>query len=49
MYLSHYAVHTIQVSEKYIGKYKEKVKKLRLDKVKTFETGEYFPCEHKKI
>jgi len=23
-------------------------KKLQLDKVKTFETGEYFPCEHKK-
>jgi len=49
MYLSHYAVHTpIQVLEKYVPKYKEKVKKLGLDKVKTFETGEYFPCEHKK-
>ncbi len=49
IYLSHYAVHVpIQVPEKYVPKYKEKVKKLRLDKVKTFETGEYFPCEHKK-
>jgi len=49
MYLSHYAVHTpIQVPDRYVVKYKEKVKKLQLDKVKTFETGEYFPCEHKK-
>ncbi len=49
IYFSHYAVHVpIQVPEKYVPKYKEKVKKLRLDKVKTFETGEYFPCEHKK-
>lgn len=49
MYLSHYAVHVpIQVPERYVPKYKEKVKKLALDKVKTFEVGEYFPCEHKK-
>lgn len=49
MYLSHYAVHVpIQVPERYVPKYKEKVKKLGLDKVRTFEVGEYFPCEHKK-
>ncbi len=49
IYLAYYAVHIpIQVPERYVPKYREKVKKLGLDKVKTFEEGEYFPCEHKK-
>ncbi|MCM8768215.1 MAG: sulfatase [Candidatus Omnitrophica bacterium] len=49
MYLAHYAVHaTAAAPERYIRKYQEKVKKLGLDKVKTFEEGEFFPCDHKK-
>ncbi|MGB9678236.1 MAG: sulfatase-like hydrolase/transferase, partial [Candidatus Ratteibacteria bacterium] len=45
----HYAVHVpIQVPEKYIQKYKEKAKKLSLDKRDPFIEGENFPCEHKK-
>ena len=49
MFLSHYAVHVpIQVPEKYIQKYREKAKKLKLDKINPFIEGENFPCEHKK-
>jgi arylsulfatase A-like enzyme len=49
MYLSHYAVHIpIQVPDKYKAKYEKKMKKQGLDKVKTFEEGDLFPCEHKK-
>lgn len=49
MHLSHYAVHCpIQVPERYLPKYDAKVRMLGLDKVKTFEEGDFFPCEHKK-
>lgn len=49
MYLSHYTVHTpIQAKQEHIEKFKEKAKRLGLDKQKTFEEGDYFPCEHKK-
>lgn len=49
MYLSHYAVHIpIQTPEKYTKKYQQKAKELGLDKLKTFEEGDFFPCEHKK-
>jgi len=49
MYLSHYAVHIpIQTPQKYINKYEQKSESLCLDKQKTFEEGEHFPCEHKK-
>ncbi len=49
LYLSHYAVHARAAApERYVRKYEEKVKKLGLDKVKTFQEGEFFPCEHKK-
>jgi arylsulfatase A-like enzyme len=49
MYLSHYAVHIpIQTPEKYIKKYGQKAKELGLDRLKTFEEGNFFPCEHKK-
>ena len=44
-----YSVHTpIQAKEEKIGKYERKMKDTGLDKVKTFEEGEYFPGEHKK-
>ncbi len=47
--LWYYTVHTpIQAKEAYIAKYKAKAKAMGLDKVKTFEEGEFFPCEHKK-
>lgn len=47
--MDYYAVHIpIQAKEEYIEKYKAKVKNMGLDKVKTFEEGEHFPCEHKK-
>jgi arylsulfatase A-like enzyme len=49
MYLSYYSVHVpIQAPKDLVEKYKAKAKKLGLDKVKTFEKGEYFPCDHKK-
>ncbi|HOJ39803.1 MAG TPA: sulfatase [bacterium] len=49
MYLSHYAVHAQAAApERYVRKYQDKVKRLGLDRVKTFEEGEYFPCDHKK-
>jgi len=49
MYLSHYAVHIpIQTPERYIKKYEQKAKELGLDHQKTFEEGDFFPCEHKK-
>lgn len=47
--MCYYAVHIpIQVPKPYKDKYKEKAIKLGLDKKKTFEDGEPFPCEHKK-
>ena len=49
LYLAYYAVHIpIQVPREYKLKYKEKVKKLGLDKEKTFEEGPYFPIEHQR-
>lgn len=47
--LWYYAVHIpIQVPRDYKLKYREKAKKLGLDKKKTYEEGSFFPCEHKK-
>ncbi len=47
--MCYYSVHVpIQAKEPYIDKYRAKVKEMGLDKVKTFEEGEFFPCEHKK-
>ena len=44
-----YSVHTpIQAKEEKIKKYERKIKAMGLDKVKTFEEGEYFSGEHKK-
>jgi len=49
MYLSHYAVHIpIQTPQHYIKKYEQKAKEFGLDQQKTFEEGDFFPCEHKK-
>jgi len=49
MHLAHYAVHIpIQVPNHYVEKYREKAKRLGLDQARTFEEGEYFPCEHKR-
>jgi len=49
MYLSHYAVHIpIQVPDRYIKKYEQKAREIGLDQQKTFEEGDFFPCEHKK-
>jgi len=45
----YYSVHIpIQAKRDITRYYREKRKKMNLDKVKTFEMGEYFPCEHKK-
>ncbi len=47
--LWYYHVHTpIQAKEAKIGKYREKAKRLGLDKMKALEVGDFFPCEHKK-
>ncbi|MGM0399670.1 MAG: sulfatase [Chloroflexota bacterium] len=47
--LWYYAVHIpIQAKEENIRKYETKAKEMGLDKVKTFEEGDFFPCEHKK-
>ncbi len=49
LYLAYYAVHIpIQVPREYKIKYKEKAKKLGLDKEKTFEEGSFFPIEHQR-
>ncbi len=49
LYLPYYAVHIpIQAPREYKLKYKEKAKALGLDKLKTFEEGEFFPCKHKR-
>jgi arylsulfatase A-like enzyme len=49
MYLAHYAVHTpIQPKPEDLPKYEAKAKAMGLDKMKTFEEGDFFPCEHKK-
>jgi arylsulfatase A-like enzyme len=51
----YYAVHTpIQAKKAYIEKFEAKAKAMGLDadnknpKVKTFEEGDFFPCEHKR-
>ena len=47
--LWYYTVHTpIQAKEAKIAKYEAKAKEMGLDTVKTFEEGDFFPCEHKK-
>ncbi len=47
--LWHYAVHVpIQARQEKIKKYKAKARAMGLDKLKTFEEGDFFPCEHKK-
>ena len=48
--MCHYAVHVpIQPPDKrLVDKYKQKASRMGLDKVKTFEEGDFFPCEHKK-
>ena len=49
MYLSHYAVHIpIQTPDRYIEKYEQKARELDLNQQKTFDEGDFFPCEHKK-
>ncbi len=46
--LWHYAVHTpIQAPEPLVAKYREKAKRLGLDKLDAIDEGEFFPCEHK--
>ncbi len=45
----YYSVHTpIQAKPEKIRGYEAKVKAMGLDKQKTFEEGDFFPCEHKK-
>jgi len=47
--LWHYAVHIpIQVRPEWMDKYRRKAQAMGLDKLKTFEEGPLFPCEHKK-
>ncbi|HUS58326.1 MAG TPA: sulfatase, partial [Planctomycetota bacterium] len=47
--LWHYAVHVpIQVRPEWMDKYRRKAQAMGLDKLKTFEEGPLFPCEHKK-
>ena len=47
--MCYYTVHCpIQAKPETIKKYEEKQKRMGLDKVKTFEEGDFFPCEHKK-
>jgi arylsulfatase A-like enzyme len=47
--LWYYSVHTpIQAKPEKIAKYEAKAKAMGLDKLKTFEEGDFFPCEHKK-
>ena len=47
--LWYYAVHTpIQAKPEKIAKYEAKAAALGLDKLKTFEDGDFFPMEHKK-
>lgn len=49
MNMCFYSVHTpIQAKAEKIIKYKAKAKTMGLDKLKTFEEGDFFPCDHKK-
>ncbi len=47
--LWYYSVHTpIEAKTEKIEKYRIKAGKMGLDTLKTFEEGDFFPCEHKK-
>ncbi len=47
--LCYYAVHTpIQAKPEKVDRFREKAVEMGLDKVKTFEDGGPFPCEHKR-
>ena len=47
--LWYYAVHTpIQAKPEIVARYAAKAEAMGLDKVQTFEEGDFFPCEHKK-
>lgn len=47
--MCYYSVHTpIQAKEAVIERYKDRVSDMGLDKLETFEEGDFFPCEHKK-
>ena len=47
--LWYYSVHTpIQAKPEKIKKYEAKTRTMGLDTQKTFEEGEFYPCEHKK-
>ena len=47
--LWYYTVHTpIQAKQEKIEKYEAKAKAMGLDRVQTFEEGDFFPAEHKK-
>ncbi|MFW6188977.1 MAG: sulfatase [Planctomycetota bacterium] len=49
LYLAYYAVHIpIMAKEEYTDRFREKVKEMGLDNVKTFEVDGHMPCEHKK-
>ncbi len=49
MYLAHYAVHIpIEVPPRYIEKFADRARTVGIDRQKTFEEGDYFPCEHKR-
>jgi len=49
LYLPYYSVHVpIQAKAHLVEKYRRKAAAMGLDKVEAFETGDYFPCEHKK-
>lgn len=49
MNLNHYAVHIpIQAPEHLVEKYREKAKRLKLDRANPFVEGESFPCLHKQ-
>ncbi len=47
--MAHYAVHTpVEAPDALVRKYREKARRLGLDQINPFETGAFFPCEHKK-
>jgi arylsulfatase A-like enzyme len=47
--LWYYSVHIpIQAKPEKIAKYEAKARALGLDRLRAFEEGDYFPCEHKK-
>ncbi|MCK5738879.1 sulfatase, partial [bacterium] len=47
--LCYYSVHVpIQAKPELIIKYQKKALEMGLDRLPTFEDGEYFPCEHKR-